>query len=243
MLYHRVVKTKEERLHLKWICKGILGKEREELSQQEENKRNVSLSKVLPAPSLPLLSKLVSFSSSQRFAVAKLFLALSYDGPLRGVLPHNVGPKLSEFLAYESIDKFKLDSFLAYVKKEIFLLGPLLSAFYNGYHIEKEAIDLLKYLCLNKSQIHANDIEAGPSSPMDGTYNPTELGRALYFEGHGQQIRTNRKFQMDKDGENKKDQGNDDTPDSKCKKLYSPRFNTKGVSALHLHFCPLHGHC
>ena len=213
------IEAQEARQHLKWLCRGVLGKEREDISANEEATRTANLLSILPPPCHTIFQEMINdtLDHEKSIQAARFLYALGYDAPLRSFIPLTLISKVSNFIEspLRSMDEFR-DLVIA-CNRESSLLGPFFEAFYTNGGLEKAAADFIRYLCCRVKTLHANDIKPAAANPIEGSYNPPKLGRGYSFRKDGKQIRVNRKFTKDNE---KEKNGNNDAPESKCSKKF-----------------------
>ena len=79
------------------------------------------------------------------------------------------------------------------------LLGPLLEAFNDEKKIQDESKNFMIYTFGMIKSLPSEDIQPSPAILMEGSYNPSKLGRAFYFRKDGKQILESRVFQKDRE--------------------------------------------
>ena len=224
--------TQEARLHLQWLCKGVLGKEREEILADDADRRLDKLMQTFPEPCKALLVMFTngSLCTTKSLAAAQLLYELGSHAPLRSFVPHHLLHSLSDFIKAETITNETLEEFILFCNRESFLVSTFLRAFHNDNRIQCEAAVFLDYICRAIKRLHVNDKGPVACNLIKGSYNPAKNGRAYYFEEYGRQAREAKKFRK-----RLKEINIVNPPSDNCCSSNHP--------SLSLWFCPLHGHC
>ena len=236
--------SKEAREHLRYLTSSNY-KTKEKLSEEQISQRNLLLVNRLPTEALPLFRRFLQNSLSPRLLkpVSVLFNYLSYDAPLRALIPQSVLPSLKLLLdRIETGQYFENEAIIKCCNAHSPSIANLLvSAFTEDrLGIDADCVSLLNYLVAKVGEHNSNQHLLPAAIPITESYNPPKLGRAYYYRPDGLQIRQFRQFSIDK-----KSTGfgfEDDIGDGTCRKRY-PLVTTKATTFLFLWFCPIHGHC
>ena len=231
-------KIREARAHMKAIMKSSgMCCQSNEVDETSEL-RNRQLLDVFPSLCKPLLRRVFSqnLSLDQLSSATRLFYMLSFESPLRAILPQPLLVAVMVFIE-SSLTTQVLNEFLLVARKYNTYISQFVCAFLQTipYKVDDDAKNLLRYLCQATTDIHQDDIKPEAALSIIDSYNPPKFGRAYCFNKEGTQIRKTRKFECDSSKIG-------DSSHKACIKKY-PQVAKRGSTFLFLWFCPLHGYC
>ena len=161
---------------------------------------------------------------------SRLIKALSYQAPLRSLLPP-LALRVAKSLISETTGLFLHGSQAAKILETCSpLVAKVVGAFMTNVVLHENVRTFLAYLVDTTEKLHINDPHPAPCEKIEGSYNPPKNGCAYYFEEDGHQIRRNMPFTIDKEREKKK------PSDEDCTKIF-PRVTKNGVTYLMVWFC------
>ena len=237
-------KIREACIHMRTIMSSSNGSLAEpSLSEEQLNLRNNQLLEVFPEEGRAWLKRLyeLSVTECQRIATTKLFYLLSFDAPVRSLLPVCLLQPLERLC--NNICPENLEEFLRHARGISPAIGDFVSSFYieEDRKLDTDALDFLKHLVTRVKNV-AEDTPTLQAPNELQLYNPPKTGVAYYFTNSGAKIRKARKFSIDGKAMGKDDHSSFAT----CTKYY-PKVARKGTTTcatfMFLWFCPNHGHC
>lgn len=166
---------RESRKHLKQIMSshnGFLCQP--SLTAEELANRNRSLLECFPQPCRNLLRRLfhMEMGNDQKIATTKLFRLLSYDSPLRSVIPSAFFPTLAQFL--DDVDNRRIPNMTGLLmnsKKFAPVVGTFINSFFLDNSLDNDALSVVRHLFARVKSIYEND--ALPEEPLViRCYNP-----------------------------------------------------------------------
>jgi hypothetical protein len=250
--YNRVLlPDKVSRLHLKYLCRKELSKLKpgEELSPEEEVAWSNNLMTNVEQVQDLRLSNFIQVFVQKKIGnipihanilhwMAKLLLLLACDAATSSVVPFCSHVLLTEVCNTINNHGYGTAvSLLKDLRKYSVEFSQLLTVCQtHSLHCQSLCVDFAMFLMEHVKEIHRDDHVAPPAIPIPGTYNPAS-GVAYYFTEHGQQIRTQPRYDISGSA------NYDDRPqvDEGCNKLF-PRASLGGYGYVFLWFCPIHGH-
>ena len=153
---------------------------------------NANLLSVAPSYAKALIEKFlqIKLPPCQHMATMKFLHILSYDAPLRAVIPTPL------------LDLFRNISLANPPINEIKRFSPSVANFLKAFVdqdglLDELIINFMSSLCNEIIQIHTADIPPESPNSISSSYNPPKHGRAYYFSPSGQQIRSPRSFSID----------------------------------------------
>ena len=209
----------ESKLLLKNICRKI--------SRNEEVLESYTkLEEHLPESCVSLFRMMVCVTtvSCIRISCANFFRILAGDCSIDVVFPYVCAVQIQTFIQ-QSVDLMEISNFVMNYCPE---LSSLITVLSNRKCHLLELSKFIGYLAQKVLDIHKVNVQPEDVAIV-APYNPAKYGRAYYFENHGCQVRSMRKFSIDQ----KSSSNYDDLPSHTCNKKF-PTVSKKGVSYLFL---------
>lgn len=231
--------------HLNYRARLPLGMVTSLMNVEEETKRTADLAAKFPSLCRELLIDLLRQRFSDTLsvsAVARVFLALSYEASILAFMPTALCHQLCSSVGTLSF-QFLSESNNEIRRFNIYLSNLIEATRRESTTVQQHVLDLVKYLIQRVQELCALSITPEPPCPLPSTYNPPKNGRFYYFSETGEQLRQPRLFAKDMKKKKKKSSTYDDVPDGKhCHKTYG-KVRKGSPSYIFFFFCPKHGHC
>lgn len=234
--------SKELREHLRFLCQG--NNISQDLTGVQLMQKTISLLEHIPDECLPLFNRFIKGSISARLAdsTRQLFYNLSYDAPLRALIPLELVSHFEKLFCCLSQNSNNIFEVINELIRECGRLSPVVGRFIDNLFTEdrlsydSDGLRTLLYLTNQLKQYELTLVDVPAPQSILNSYNPPKLGRAYYFRHDGCQIRQFRTFTVDERS------STIDAADHACRKKF-PVVTTKASTFLFLWFCPIHGHC
>ena len=245
--YARVlIKNKEHRQHLNYLCKKYLKKLKgpDILDPDTEGtKTHHLLTYMQTTTSIEVTQFFIAFAQRTEdrevlHCMARLLYMMSGDAALSSVLPfdsHTLLQRCCEGISNGDAVDILLERMKKYCVEVAHILH--LSVIHD---ITNMVIGFLMYALDQINTVHANNKPVPDSNPIPKSYNPTD-GCAYYFTPSGSQMRQMPTYEIR--GKSRNTNYDDDPEvDIACSKKF-PSVSFGGFGYLFLWFCPIHGHC
>lgn len=241
-----LLRDKEARKHLRYLCKKYLKKPfkaDEVLQANEEEFRNAHLLEFVNSMAEDALTDVMyAFVTKSQHeevitSLAKLMYMLSGDAAMSSVLPFAGHPTLHNCIRdvrAGQLAQKNAEEMRTYCVEIVDLLQV---------SVKHECINMitcfLEYLMLRIELVHSTNRATPQATEIPDTYNPAS-GTCYYFTESGNAVRRMPTYQVSRSGRRR---NYDDEPevDDPCTKMY-PSVSFGGFGYMFLWFCPIHGH-